>query len=442
MAKSRRPNFFRPQQNKTSRPAPLQSVELQIDDLNQQGRGVARYQNKVVFVDDALPGERVLASISGRHKRFDEAVVVETLTPSKQRISATCGVYASCGGCQLQHASYALQLDHKLERLRRLVAPLGLDSMSVSAMASRPFAYRHRARVHYHNGVLGYRSKASHTLVNVVHCPLMDDALSRALVANRERLLEFLVAQGNAEIVMASGLDGRVGLRIVGDRKIDTEQCADFAESLVAPAFLHSMKGRNGEWHNEGVAPLKYDLGQDITLFFEPVHFTQANAVINRGMIRQCLDWLAPQAGETIHDYFCGLGNFSLKLAAAGADVVGFDSGESMVAAAREQAVQLGLGSRLSYQQRDLFVANGLAGLGLPSKVLLDPPRAGAEAVCHQLAATTSVKMIAYVSCDPNSLRRDMDILTAAGFKLEQAVMADMFPQTYHMESLVLLTRC
>lgn len=441
MAKSRRPNFFRPQQKKTSRPAPLQPVELLIDDLNQQGRGVARHQNKVVFVDNALPGERVLASISERHKRFDEATVMDMLDVSEQRIAPTCDVYQRCGGCQLQHANYPLQLDNKLERLRRVVGPHGVDGTSVETLESPPFGYRHRARIHYHNGILGYRSKASHALVNVMHCPLMNDALSLALADNRVCLLDFLSAQGHAEIVMASGLDERVGLRIIGDSKIATEQCAALAEALVAPAFLHSVKGKNSEWRNESEPALGYDLGRNVTLCFEPVHFTQANPVINRGMIQQCLAWLAPQTGEPIHDYFCGLGNFSLKLAAAGASVVGFDSGEAMIAAAREQAVEQGFASQLRYEQRDLFTANSLASLELPGKVLLDPPRAGAEAVCQQLAVSKSVHTIAYVSCDPNSLRRDLDILTAAGFKLDAAVMADMFPQTYHMESLVLLTR-
>jgi 23S rRNA (uracil1939-C5)-methyltransferase len=199
------------------------------------------------------------------------------------------------------------------------------------------------------------------------------------------------------------------------------------------------VQGSKGKaWQAES-SPLWFSLGDSGHLFFQAGDFTQVNIAINQQIIRQCLEWLAPKAGEVIADYFCGLGNFSLAIAASGAKVLGYDVGRSMIARANARAVADYL--PLVFAVADLFEADNIIIPAGCHKAIIDPPRAGAKALCEAIAASKQLSKLIYVSCDPATLNRDIAILVEAGFTVREARLADMFPQTHHMESLVYLQR-
>ncbi|WP_372861389.1 methyltransferase domain-containing protein [Spongiibacter sp.] len=413
--------------------ANTQQVELEILRLADDGRGVAQYRDKVVFVEQALPGERVQAQWLRRHKRFDEARVVQRLNDAAARVAPVCEYFGECGGCQLQHLEYPGQLRHKQQRLAGL---LGDTALSVRVIQGEPLAYRHRARLSYRAGHLGFKSTASHHIVNIEHCAVLESVLERAVVDARPVLLRALKQSHSAELQFSLGSDGRVGLAIDDDRRRGDDWCEALAEALAPRVELHRVSSDGRHWQSD-LAPLRYG-DDEHSLAFLPADFTQANRQLNSALVAQCIAWLAPSAGEQLVDYFCGLGNFSLPLAASGASILAVDAGEEMLARARQRAEQLQLS--VEFVKADLFDAAQIP-LRQARKVLLDPPRAGARAVCEALAAAANVQRIVYVSCDPATLGRDVAILRGGGYILRDAVMADMFPQTHHMESLLLLER-
>ncbi|MBB5188532.1 23S rRNA (uracil1939-C5)-methyltransferase [Zhongshania antarctica] len=417
-------------------------LKLHIDSLADDGRGVARHDNKVVFVGGVLPNETVDAQYVRRHKRYDEAKLLAVSTPAEQRVDAICPVYQRCGGCQLQHLKYPSQVSFKQERLQRVLAAASANTETATlpaAITGSEFGYRHRARLSYHNGVLGFKAQASHNLIGVESCPLLAAELNGVLSQSAAAIAEFLGDKTTAEVVLSLSDDGRVALKIKKEGFVDAKRSAVLAEKLVAPAFLHSIEGSKGAaWRGEN-APLSYPVSEALSLPFQPSDFTQVNIAVNQQMIQQCMAWLKPESGELISDYFCGLGNFSLALASASARVIGVDVGKAMLRRANQQAETLGLA--IEYRNADLFDAENIVLDVASHKVLLDPPRAGAKALCEVLAQSKTVQTIVYVSCDPATLARDLAILQEGGFAVADAVMADMFPQTYHLESLVHLTR-
>lgn len=437
MARSKGPIHFKPRNHNKAKTPPQSVLTLDIVDLSDEGRGVARVADKVVFVAGALPGERVEARVIRQHKRFDEAVMSQCLTPSSQRVAPFCAHFGHCGGCQLQQLAIDAQREAKTARLAKVLADSPLaDQLDI--LLAKDTGYRHRARLSYRQGRLGFRAEGSHEVVDIGHCPILVSVLNQALAATREILLRYLSGVGASELVLAAGQDDRVGLRIDQKAPLNRRAIAALASDLRPHIALFAVGGADGDW-TEAAAPLLYPAAGAQPLAFVPGDFTQANPAVNQQMLLAIGRWLLPRPGEAIADYFCGLGNFSQMLAGHGAVVEGFDLGEDMLRRAQAAADAQQLAIR--YTPADLF---NPAHLRLPqgvSKVVLDPPRAGAMALCEYLARKKSLTTVAYISCNPASLKRDLEILQGGGFRLESALAADMFPHSHHTESLVLLKR-
>jgi 23S rRNA (uracil1939-C5)-methyltransferase len=191
---------------------------------------------------------------------------------------------------------------------------------------------------------------------------------------------------------------------------------------------------------DNGIEPLRYAIpGQGLDFGFLPRDFTQVNPAINDQLVARCMEWLAPEPADTVADFFCGLGNFSLALAQRAGRVIGVEVAADMVTRAGANAARAGL-TNLRFEQGDLFDE----ALTLPqpiNKAVLDPPRAGAKELARQLATSKNLKSLVYVSCNPQTLARDLAILVEGGFGVRRAGLVDMFPQTGHMEAIVLLAR-
>lgn len=407
-------------------------LSLRVERLGDDGRGIARHGDKVVFVADALPGEELRAKRIRRHKRFDEASCVERLSSAAERVEPDCVHYRDCGGCQLQHLDYAAQLKHKQQRLAGL---LGAEQ-DLELISGSPLGYRHRARLSYRAGHLGFKSAASHHVVDITCCPVLEPELEAAVLALREPLLQQLKQSHRAELLFSLAADGRVGLAIEDERRRNASWCQALAEQISQQAELHQVTSPAGVWRGDLPALLYSDARHSVT--FSPADFTQANRQLNDALVARSLAWLDVRPGEELIDYFCGLGNFSLPLAAAGAKVLAVDAGEEMLSRARSRAQALSL--ELEFVCANLFDAEQIP-LRRATAALLDPPRAGARALCDAIASSDHIQRLVYVSCDPATLARDVARLAEGGFRVQRVAMADMFPHTYHMESLVLLSR-
>lgn len=437
---------------KPRRLAPEQAprLDVRIDDLDHEGRGVGRVDGKVVFVDGGLPGERVRARCTTRAKRFDEAVVEALLEPSAERVEPFCPVFGRCGGCTLQHLAPAAQLrqrEHRVhEQLTRAAGSAPGQWLPPLTGPDRGYRSRARLTVRYvrRQGVLlGFRERGGRHVVDTDACAILDDRLERlipplknliASLDRPERISGLELIAGDGDTVVAFQYAGAVG-------EADRARLARFQDEAGVAIEL-----AGGAWTGPVDAARPGDAyyalpDEELVLRFAAGDFVQANATVNRALVARAMELLAPEPGQTVLDLYCGIGNFSLPAASRGAAVTGIEGDGGLVERAAANARANGLAERTDFRQADLAaapLADWLQWLD-PAAVLLDPPRAGAPEAVTALVARPP-RRIVYVSCDPATLARDVERLTGeGGFRLQAAGIADMFPHSGHVEAIAAL---
>lgn len=432
---------------------PLPEVEATIEALADDGRGVARVDGKVTFVAGGLPGERVRIAFERSRRHFDHARVVEVLSPSPDRVEPPCPHFGVCGGCSLQHLDPAAQIRAKglllLEKLERFggVEPARLlDPVHAEARHYRRSARLGVRDVPGKGGIIiGFRERRSHFLTPLTECVVLDRRASTLLPALRG-LISTLSCRERLPQVEVAGGDEEWGLVF---RHLVPLTAGD-VERLRAFGMEHGVRiyGQAGGpdtvtplWP-EDPGPLHYAMPEfDLRMAFLPTDFIQVNAQVNRIMVRRAVELLDPRDGELVLDLFCGLGNFTLPIAraAVGANVIGIESDERLVAAATENASRNGI-PNASFRRADLYEEEAVKDLWSalrPQRLLLDPPRSGAIEVLKFVPEKDAPARIVYVSCNPATLARDAEYLVnARGYRLEAAGVLDMFPHTSHVESI------
>ncbi len=424
--------------------------EVTIERLAHDGRGVARTsEGKALFVDGALPGERVDVAVHRTRKRFDEAHVRRLLEPSTERAAPPCVHYGQCGGCDLQHLSVAAQREHKRAVLADLLAREGVElGGEPQLLAGDPFGYRRRARL----GVkvdaegrrhLGFRARHANRLIDVESCPVLVPALSTLLGPLHAQLAQLEAPRliGHLELVAADTATVVV-VRQLRANAADRQRWLTFAETYdVAVAWRVGRESPTLEWLGEAPV-LSYRLSRgknDLELVFAPGDFLQVNEAVNRQLVAAAREWLAPQPGERVLDLFAGIGNFSLPLAADGARVTAVEGNPDMVARLASNARCNGLPvEALQADLNDKARITALLERLAPTALVLDPPRDGADAVCRALIERPVPRLV-YIACDPATLARDTARLVHGGYRIARAAVADMFVHTSHLESILLL---
>ncbi|MEO8103421.1 MAG: 23S rRNA (uracil(1939)-C(5))-methyltransferase RlmD [Betaproteobacteria bacterium] len=433
-----------------------------IESLDHEGRGVAHVEGKAIFVEGALPREQVEYQPSRKKKNFETARLTRILRASPDRVSPKCGFYEICGGCAQQHADLRLQVAAKQRVLEDNLARIGkvVPERVLPPIYGSPWEYRHRARMSVHyvakkGGVLvGFREKKSSYVADMHSCEVLAGGVGRLIDPLRELMTSLDMRERIPQIEVAVG--EKVTALVL--RLLDALTPADEAR-LRAFADAHwqshriqwwvQVKGPETAvpWYPLDAPPLTYTLPEfGLELNFRPTEFTQVNHQVNRLMVHRAIDLLDPQAGESIADLFCGLGNFSLPIARRGAKVIGVEGSEALTVRAMENAVRNGLGDRSHFFAADLYTDQDAAMKEIPAvtKMLIDPPRDGAVDVCKLLGPELRPELtrIVYVSCSPGTLARDAEVLVhTQGFTLKAAGVVNMFPHTAHVESIALFER-
>ncbi|HEU0200663.1 MAG TPA: 23S rRNA (uracil(1939)-C(5))-methyltransferase RlmD [Burkholderiaceae bacterium] len=436
--------------------------DFEVESLDLEGRGVAHREGKVVFIEGALPRERVRAEITRAKPSYETARVVEVQRQSALRVTPRCPhfglVPGACGGCSFQHLEPRAQLAVKQRVLEDALWHIGRvhPEVVLRPIQGPSWGYRHRARlaVRYvakKGGTLvGFHERSSSYVADMRECHVLPPALSALLPELRALVDDLSIRQRLPQIEVAVGA-GETGPRtVLVLRVLEPPSAADLDR-------LRAFQARFGIelWLQPGgpatAAPLSgtaqqlyLDLPEhDVRLPFLPTDFTQVNHRINEVLVRRVLRLLDPQPGERIVDCFCGLGNFTLPLARRAARVIGIDGSAELLRRAREAAALNGLAAQVEFRQSDLFAwtAADWDALGVVDAVLFDPPREGALAVARVLAGTRcSPRRLVYVSCNPATLARDCAVLVHEGqWRLQAAGVVNMFPHTSHVESIALL---
>lgn len=431
----------------------MNDIELAIEDLAEDGRGVARVEGKVIFVHGALPGERVRARVSARRRRYDEGFVVEVLAPSAARVRPPCPHFGRCGGCALQHLAPDAQLAWKERQLAESLRRIGgVEPESWAPPIAGPsWGYRRKARLSVrHVGkkgrvLVGFREQDGRKVADLERCTVLDPRIGERVGELARCLTTLSVAEAIAQVEVALG--DAAGALVVRHLKPlsgeDRERLAAFAAASGLSIFLQPGAADSLQPLDEAPT-LFYDLpGEDVRIAFAPLDFVQINAAVNQAMVRRALEWLAPRPSERVLELFAGLGNFTLPLARAGALVDAVEGDAGLIERARANARGNGLEGAVRFHRADLAEDQRLSPWAKEAYdlVLLDPPRSGAEAVLAYLPRP-EVRRVLYVSCHPGTLARDARILVERHrFRLRLACAMDMFPHTVHVEAMALFER-
>jgi 23S rRNA (uracil1939-C5)-methyltransferase len=427
--------------------------EADVVDLAHNGRGVARVDGKAIFIDGALPGERVRFRVIKRRRQMDEAGLVEVLTASPDRVVPRCTHFGVCGGCTLQHLSAAAQLAAKerqlLENLQRIgnVQP----AQVLPPLRGSDWAYRRRARlgikyVHKKGRVLaGFREREKPYIADIKRCEVLLAPLA-TLPAELAALTETLaIREKIPQVEVAAGDDATaLVFRVLeAPGAADLEKISAFGEARGWQIFLQSGGLDTVRAVRADYAPLRYAVdGGRVVLEFGPVDFIQVNRDINASMVAAAMNLLRPEVSDTVLDLFCGLGNFTLPLARRAGQVLGVEGDALLVTKARANALRNGIGNA-QFAVENLFEPKNFAPWTNQrfDLVLLDPPRAGAAELLTCMGLWRPRRVV-YISCHPGSLARDAGILVAEhGFTLAAAGVMDMFPHTTHVESIAVFER-
>lgn len=425
--------------------------EIEILDLGHDGRGVGRRESgKTVFVSGALPGERVLAKQTRRTRDFDQAVTVQVLQPSPDRVQPKCPHFGTCGGCVLQHLDEAKQIQAKQHTLLEQFHQAGVEPAAVlRPLVDAAWGYRRKGRLSVRRvekkgrTLVGFRELDPRFVAELGECHTVIPQIGQRLDA-LAALVDSLQARHVIPQIEFIAGDASVALVIRHLEPLvaeDRDALSAFGRShgfciLLQPGGVDSV---HPLWPVEQ-PPLSFRLEPwDVELGFQPLDFIQVNAGLNAKMIALALELLAIGPGHRVLDLFCGLGNFTLPLARTAAAVVGVEAEAGLVARARENAARNGLGNA-QFHAADLTLdQRGAAWMteGF-DRLLLDPPRSGAIDVLRQLPLERFGRIV-YVSCHPGSLARDAGYLVnERGWKLRKAGVMDMFPHTAHVESIAM----
>ena len=432
----------------------LSSVqETDIVDLAHDGRGVARVDGKAVFIDGALPGERVRFRILKRRKHMDEAGLVEVLIASPDRVVPRCAHFGICGGCSLQHLSAGAQLAAKerqlLENLQRIgnVRPARV----LAPLRGPDWAYRRRARlgvkyVHKKGRVLaGFREREKPYIADIKRCEVLlaplatlpeELAALTETLALREKIPQVEVAAGDSAVALVFRVLETPGAE-------DLEKISAFGAARGLQIFLQTGGLDTVRPVRSDYAPLNYAVdGGNIVIEFGPVDFIQVNRDINVSMVDAAMTLLQPDPADAVLDLFCGLGNFTLPLARRARQVRGVEGDALLVSKAVANAARNGI-ANAEFAVDNLFEPQTFGAWAKEGYdlVLLDPPRAGAAELLPRMEHWRPRRVV-YISCHPGSLARDAGILVAEhGFTLSAAGVMDMFPHTTHVESIAVFER-
>lgn len=432
-------------------------VELYVDRLVQGGDGIAELNGLKVFVRNAAPGELVRAHIRERKRDYWVAEAVDILQPSPVRIAPACPLFGKCGGCQFQHISYEGQLAIKQQLVIEAMRRVGHLSVPVGEVVAAPAPFRYRNKTQYPVGPgprIGFYRRATHELVDVPVCLLhpaefdeLRQTISEAAVSSGENGYDEQTDSGNLRhiIIRKSSSAGHLLLTIVTrhsrlnksfvDRLTQTKRLDGIVQNInphrtnrILGTTEKLLAGSATSWQTVAGGTFRVSSSS----FFQ-INHQQATALTS-----EVLRLAEPNGSETVLDLFCGVGLLALLVAPHVAHVTGVELDSGAIADARFNAQALGI-TNVEFIAAD--VAEAVTSLPRADLVLLDPPRKGCQPQTISSIAELRPHRIIYVSCNPVTLARDLAMFAQLGYAAKVLVPIDMFPQTYHIETVACLER-
>jgi 23S rRNA (uracil1939-C5)-methyltransferase len=423
-----------------------------IESMSHEGRGITHVNGKTVFVFGALEQEKVLIQIVKTSRNFDQAVTLEVVEASPQRVEPRCAAYQVCGGCSLQHLGDDDQVQLKQQALLDMLEHVGINPGSVMpSLRSESWGYRKKARLGVKSVtkkgrvLVGFRERNSGFISDMHQCEVLLPKIGHHLDDLSELIGSLDAHAVIPQIEVAADADNvqLVFRHLQPLSDSDRMALAEFGKSQQF--YIQLQPG--GPETIENLYPeqqlLKFSPERDgpISIAFSASDFVQVNTGMNQKMVAQALSFLDLKSSDKVLDLFCGLGNFTLPMAQACEQVTGIEADAAMVMRAKQAALDNHI------ENSEYFAADLTKPESTDSwmrrrydKILLDPPRSGAAEIVG-LFKQFRASRIVYVSCQASSLVRDAGIICAQGYRLTNVGVMDMFPQTAHIEAMAVFER-
>jgi 23S rRNA (uracil1939-C5)-methyltransferase len=422
-----------------------------ITGLSHEGRGISYVNEKTTFIFNALEGEEVRFKYTKKRNQICEGSSTEIIKPSKDRIKPRCPNFSICGGCSLQHMSPEFQRDLKLTTVLDLLKNQSVTPKSILPILTGPeWGYRRKARIgakflaKKDSVLLGFRERNSSFIAHMDECHVLDERIGMKIKTLKEFIYNLESRSTIPQLEIAT-TDDEVAIII---RHMEPLSDSDL-EKIKQLALEHKFKiylqpkGLDSIELFVGTTPELYYTIPEFNLKFEflPFQFTQVNETINRKMLSQAMELLDIQENESVLDLFCGIGNFTLAAAKQAQHITGVEADKLAIEQAQKNAALNNI-SNCEFYVGNLFEdCHELPWARRQyDKLLLDPPRSGAENILS-LVPTWKPKKIVYVSCNPATFARDAATLQAQGYTLQEFGTMDMFPHTQHTEVMGLFIK-
>lgn len=430
-------------------------MEVLIESVDHEARGVGRNDNKVVFVENALPQEIVGVDIRRRKPSYETGISTYIKSVSASRIKPRCVNFGVCGGCSFQHIDARTQLAIKQRVLEDALERIGSvrPEQILSPICGPQFNYRSRARlssryvIKKEKALVGFREKGKSYVVDMASCEVLPDHISRLLPELKLLVQSFSIRERVPQIEVACGNDVNVlAFRMLEDPSLEDLR---LLEQFAAKHDLVIFMQRGGPATLTQIYPdepvtLTYSItDMNLTYEFGLSEFTQVNTDVNSVLVRRAMSMLDLKPTDRVADLFCGLGNFSLAIARSGAQVIGLEANQELIDRAIDNAARNELSDLCDFKVANLFTDGcpDYRSLQSMDKLLIDPPRDGAAELIKGIGSD-GPKKIVYVSCNPATLARDAGTLVHEhGYRLLSAGIVNMFPNTSHVESIALFGR-
>ena len=448
---------------------------LEVGALDLDGQGVARRPDgKVVFIEGALPGERVTVNVHRRKNQWEQGTLLALERESALRVVPRCPHFGlhpgACGGCKVQHLEPTAQVAVKQRVLEDNLWHLGKvkPERMLRPIEGPSWGYRYRARLSVRfvakkNTVLvGFHERKSRYVADMQVCPVLPPQVSALLMPLRELIGAMDQRDRLPQIELAAGdaLTALVLRHLEPLTPDDQQRLREFGARNAVQWWLQPGGPDTVHRLASDDEVLAYRLPEfGVEMPFKPTDFTQVNPMINRVLVQRAIQCLEVAPTDQVIDWFCGLGNFTLPLARVARQVLGIEGSRLLVDRAQANATHNGLSAQTVFEVRNLFElsASDLASLPSADRWLIDPPREGAFALAKALAdlrqrdpsdppsqthAWEGPKRVVYVSCNPATLARDAGLIVhQAGYRCVAAGVVNMFPHTAHVESMAVFER-
>jgi len=466
------PSFYLHVGDKMKKTIPVKKNKLYdvtINDLSHDGLGLARVDDFLVFVKDALPDERVVARVTGTKKNYAHAEAIDKIKTTSDRVAPPCSLFAQCGGCQIQHMTDEAQLKFKksivqrnLEKFAKIKNPPVRDVIGMS----EPWRYRNKTQVPFGadasgNLVAGFYKSRSHEIIDMPQCLVQTTVADEIVAEVKKFACEYQVAPYNEgahdgvlrHVVIRVGFKTNQIMVILVTKTPELPHKEALIEHLtdtfpMIKSMVHNVnpKVTNVIFGDETSTIYGEDYISDsldgLEFLISARSFYQVNPVQTEVLYKLAVDYADIGADDVVFDAYCGIGTITLFLARKAAKVYGVEIVPDAIRDAKKNAELNGLENAIFEVGKSEVVIPRLISEGVkPDVIIVDPPRKGCDPALLDAICNAKPARVVYVSCDSATLARDVKILEDGGYKLEVVQPVDMFPQTSHVETVVLLTR-